>query len=94
MFLSQLLSNKMKIELVIEKGHEYMRSLNEGQEKEQVKLLVSELEKVAAHENYRFSSSVLRSLVDSFDMGSDYWKNYFYKYWDSNPHKFEEHSDF
>lgn len=75
-------------ELIIE-TQKYISNTKSEHYKPLAEMILRELYNIEKNENYIVPASVMHSLIDSFDIYSDYWKEYFFKYWDSNPSKFE-----
>ena len=79
----------MDITKLIAETQNYISNAKSEHYKSLAEMILRELNSIQEDENHSVPASVMRSLIDSFDICSDYWKNYFFKYWDSNPNKFE-----
>ena len=79
----------MKINELLIKTEEYLdRDISEHN-KSLASMFLRELIKIEEDDSYIVPSSVMRSIMDSFDFSTEYWKKYYSKYWDSNLEKFE-----
>ena len=79
----------MNINELLIKTEEYLDGDITEQNKSLGSMLLRELIKIEEDDSYIVPSSVMRSLIDSFDIYSEYWVKYFFKYWDSNLEKIE-----
>lgn len=79
----------MKIEEVIEQTEKYIAGDITEHNKSLAIMLLRELRKVEAEDSYIVPASVMRSIVDSFDFSTEYWRMYFSKYWNDNLSKFK-----
>lgn len=79
----------MNISELLKKTEEYLDSDISDHNKSLASMLTIELKKIEEDDSYIVPSNVMRSILDSFDFSTEYWKNYFTKYWDSNLDKFE-----
>lgn len=79
----------MKIDDVIEQTEKYVASDISEHNKSLATMLLRELRKLKEDDNYIVPSTVMRSIVDSFDFSTEYWKKYFSEYWNKNLSKFK-----
>lgn len=79
----------MRIDEVIEQTKKYIAEDITEHNKSLAVMLLKELNKAEEDDNYIIPSSVMRSIVDSFDFSTEYWKNCFSKYWNENLSKFK-----
>ncbi len=79
----------MSINELILETEKYLNSDISEQNESLGKMLLFELKQIEKDDGYVVSSAVMRSLIDSFDIYSEYWKKYFFKYWDSHLEKFQ-----
>jgi len=79
----------MNINELLIKTEEYLDGDISEHNKSLVSMFLSELIKIKENDSYIVPSNIMRSIIDSFDFSTEYWKKYFSKYWDSNLEKFE-----
>ena len=79
----------MKINEVVKKTEEYIDSDISEHNKSLASMLLKELKKIEGDDSYIVSSNVMRSIVDSFDFSTEYWKKCFSKYLNENLNKFQ-----
>lgn len=79
----------MEITELIKETEKYILGSESEHYKSLAEMILRELNNIKKNGNYIVPASVMHSLIDSFDIYSGYWKKYFFKYWDSNPSKFE-----
>jgi hypothetical protein len=79
----------MNINDLIKETERYLNNNISEHNRSLALMLLNELKKLQIDENYLVPGAVMRSIMDSFDLSSDYWKNHFSKFWNNNLDKFK-----
>lgn len=80
----------MKIDEVIRQTEIYIDDNISEHNKSLAILLLKELNNIKNDDNYLVPSYVIRTILDSFDLSTAYWKEYFTIYWNENLSKFKD----
>ena len=80
----------MNVELdeLIKKTEEYLNSGLHEHDKDMAKMVLRELLKIKADDNYVILTGLTFSIMDSFSFSTEYWKKYLSVYWDNNRKNF------
>tara|TARA_Y100001954_G_C15782009_1_gene590373 strand:+ start:1283 stop:1534 length:252 start_codon:yes stop_codon:yes gene_type:complete len=79
----------VEIKDLVQKTEDYIRSNISEHNRSLATMLLEELKKIEKDDSYIVPADAMRSLIDSFDYSSDYWKKYFSVYWNENLDKFQ-----
>lgn len=79
----------MNIEKIIEQTELYIAGEISEQNRSLATMMLNELKKIKNDESYIVPANVMRSIMDSFDMSSDYWKKGLSVFWNENLSKFK-----